>query len=261
MEAADGTDGTDEPSTDGEPPAVVDATATEDESATDDAAPADSEPAEEPTDDTQMAGMFGGGMFGGFGGGGGGGFGQNRAEQCAETAAARQDLVQAVEAAASGGDNVGVPGPDCVPDYCCDPEPPASGDPYADCVERINQFRACACMGPLERNVEGEACADQHAEYDSQDGVAAHAGFSGRICDPGGNAQNECPGWGSVDETVDGCIQMMFYELPPAEDPCEGQCYQTHGHFINMTSTGVTSVSCGFYESDDGVWAVQNFHR
>jgi hypothetical protein len=149
----------------------------------------------------------------------------------------------------------------CVPNYDCELEPPpTSGDPYQDCVDRINQFRAeCACLPPLERWTEGEDCADQMAEYDST--RSAHAGFADNICE-GGSAQNECPGWGSNEQVVDGCLQAMWSEGPPPQEPCEGQCFQDHGHFINMTNERYGAVACGFYETSDGeVWAVQNFTR
>ncbi len=151
------------------------------------------------------------------------------------------------------------PDADCVPDYDCDPEPPDTGDPYADCVARVNQFRACACLGPLDRNFEAEACMDEQAEYDSSRG--AHAGFSDRICTPSGNSQNECPGWRDTQQVIEGCIRMMYYEGPPPTEDCTGQCYQDHGHFINMTDTRVTSVACGFYDADGELWSVQNFFR
>jgi hypothetical protein len=43
-----------------------------------------------------------------------------------------------------------------------------------------------------------------------------------------------------------------------AEGP--GADFQTHGHYINMSSTKYTKVACGFYETPTGsVWAVQDF--
>src|SRR5262245_39815757 len=69
---------------------------------------------------------------------------------------------------------------------------PSTGDVHQDCVDRINQFRTeCACLPPLERWTEGEACANRMAEYDST-AESAHAGFRDEICD-GGWGQNECP--------------------------------------------------------------------
>jgi hypothetical protein len=129
-------------------------------------------------------------------------------------------------------------------------------------VDRINQFRTeCACLEPLERWTEGEDCADQMAEYDA---IAddAHAGFQDDICN-GGFGQNECPGWRSEAQIIEGCLQSMWNEGPPPTDPCNGQCFQTHGHFINMTNPDYSRVACGFYTnpSNDEVWAVQNFAR
>lgn len=128
---------------------------------------------------------------------------------------------------------------------------PSTGDPYADCVARINQFRAeCQCLPPLARWTEGESCADMQAEYDST--RSPHAGFQDRICD-GGFAQNECPGWGSVDAVIGGCLQAMWDEGP-------GEDFSAHGHYINMSSGRYDRVACGFYTAPDGsVWSVQNF--
>lgn len=149
----------------------------------------------------------------------------------------------------------------CTPAVDCEPEAlESTGDPYQDCVDRINQFRVgCWCLPPLERWVEGEACANEHAQYDSEQDEA-HAGFSDRICDNGGNAQNECPGWRSETQIIQGCLQMMYDEGPPPSEQCNGQCFQEHGHFINMTNDNYTRVACGFYTTPGGeVWSVQNF--
>lgn len=135
----------------------------------------------------------------------------------------------------------------------CQPMPvPDTGDKYADCVSRINQFRwECQCLPPLERWTEGEACADEQAEYDSTHGP--HAGFQADICSPRGSAQNECPGWGSVSQVLQGCLQMMWDEGP-------GEPFSEHGHYINMSNTNYNRVACGFYTTSGGaVWAVQNF--
>ena len=61
---------------------------------------------------------------------------------------------------------------------------------------------------------------------------------------------------------VDRCLQSMWDEGPPPMQPCEGDCFQTYGHFINMTSTRSTKVACGFFTTADGeIWSVQNFTR
>jgi hypothetical protein len=150
----------------------------------------------------------------------------------------------------------------CVENLACKLQPPPStGDLHQDCVDRINQFRTqCACLPPLARRMDGEACANQMAEYDAGKGTA-HAGANDRICQPGG-AQNECPGYSSNNQVISLCLQQMWDEGPPPTDPCEGSCFQEYGHFINMTDTSTTKVACGFFTTSAGkVWAVQNFSR
>jgi hypothetical protein len=135
----------------------------------------------------------------------------------------------------------------------CQPELlESSGDPYADCVTRINQLRwECQCLPPLQRWNAAEGCANQHSEYDST--RSPHAGFSAKVCSPGGWAQNECPGWNSTEHVINGCLQAMWAEGP-------GEPYSAHGHYINMTNPSYTMVACGFYETPGGsVWSVQNF--
>jgi hypothetical protein len=168
----------------------------------------------------------------------------------------------APEASAAQPDtNTSIGDGDCVPDYSCNPVSPNTGDPYADCVARVNQFRACVCLPPLAQWTAGQACADQDAQYDSQQGTA-HAGAQANICD-WGSAQNECPSWSRAtpESVIDGCLQMMFEEGPPPSSPCTGSCYTAHGHYINMTGTNYRyGVACGFYTTSSGaVWAVQNF--
>src|SRR3569623_1748176 len=143
----------------------------------------------------------------------------------------------------------------CTPDYGCKPTPPNTGDYYADCVTRVNQFRACVCLPPLARWTDGEACADMDAAYDPANG--AHAGFIAGICSPEGNAQDECPAWGSATQVISGCIQQMFDEGPPPTADCTGDCYEMHGHFINMTNTRYTKIACGIATVNGKVTAVQ----
>jgi hypothetical protein len=145
----------------------------------------------------------------------------------------------------------------CTPDYACMPTAPDTGDYEADCVARVNQFRACVCLPPLARWNAGEACADQDAAYDPANG--AHAGFIADLCTPEGYAQDECPGWGSEAEVVSGCLQQMFNEGPPPTEPCTGSCFQMYGHFINMTNTTYSMVACGIATVSGQVTAVQDF--
>jgi len=157
----------------------------------------------------------------------------------------------------SGGATTGNGGASgCTPDYGCKPTPPDTGDYYADCVTRVNQFRACVCLPPLARWNAGEACADMDAAYDPSH--SAHAGFIAGICSPEGNAQDECPGWGSATQVISGCIQQMFDEGPPPTADCTGDCYETHGHYINMTNTRYTKIACGIATVNGKVTAVQD---
>jgi hypothetical protein len=199
---------------------------------------------------TGGAGPVGGGPNGGKGGAGSGAGG-----------ASGGGKASGGSSGSSAGTGSGGSG-DCVENIRCtlDP-PPSTGDRYQDCVDRINQFRTqCACMPALERWTEGEACADQMAEYDSVEDEA-HAGFRDDICS-GGSAQNECPGYRSETQVVGLCLQQMWDEGPPPQDPCEGDCFQEYGHFINMTNERYTKVACGFYTTGgDEVWSVQNFSR
>lgn len=115
------------------------------------------------------------------------------------------------------------------------------------CVARINAFRATEGKAPYARWNEGEACTDQQSQKDSTDGPHANFGECGEW------AQNTCPGWGSTDQVIQGCLQMMWDEGP-------GEPFSEHGHYINMSSTQYTKVACGFFQMPNGeIWANQNF--
>ena len=168
--------------------------------------------------------------------------------------------------ATGGGGSTGTGGSDCSSGplatsiaKCVIVPPPSTGDYHQDCVDTINKIRAdCMCLPPLARWTEGEACADQMAEYDSgQD--SAHAGFNARLCTPGGSAQCECPGWSSVSSITQGtsrmesCLAMMWHEV---DNPSGEQ-----GHYQAMSSKTYTKVACGINASASNVWAVQNYSR
>jgi hypothetical protein len=128
-----------------------------------------------------------------------------------------------------------------------------SVDPYASarqtCVDRVNQLRATKGLGPIARLSSAEACADGQAKKDSQTGTA-HSAFDDCVDEVQGwtgVAQNECPGWGSVADTLSGCIDDMWAEGPGG------------GHYDNMVG-GSDFMACGFYTTAAGkVWMVQDF--
>ncbi len=125
-------------------------------------------------------------------------------------------------------------------------------DPYASyrrrCVDKINQYRASEGKPAYARWTAAESCADSEARSDSETGTP-HGAFP--RC--GESAQNECPGWGSLDQIIDGCLDMMWAEGP-------GEPFSEHGHYINMSSTHYSEVACGFHVTASGaVWAVQDF--
>ncbi len=130
----------------------------------------------------------------------------------------------------------------------------AFADARDECVAEINRYRATEGLAPLERWTEQEGCSDGQARRDSSDGP--HANFGD--CEE--RAQNTCPGWPGVEAVVGGCLQAMWNEGPPPSEPCNGACFQAHGHYINMSNPGYTRVACGFHEMSDGrIWSSQNF--
>lgn len=131
----------------------------------------------------------------------------------------------------------------------CAPSPaPNTGDFHQDCVDRINQFRwECQCLPPLQRWTEAEDCTDQQSADDQSSGTG-HANFG--AC--GESAQNTCPDWGSEEQVISGCLQMMWDEGP-------GEPFSAHGHYLNMSSTSYGKVACGRSAGSGGVWSNQNF--
>jgi hypothetical protein len=130
----------------------------------------------------------------------------------------------------------------------------ASGnDPYGDarkrCVDRTNELRATKGKGPIPRLASAEPCADGQAKSDSETGKA-HGAFNAcldQVKGWKGVAQNECPGYGSVEDTLTKCLNMMWAEGPGG------------GHYDNMMGDS-TDTACGIYTTPAGeVWLVQDF--
>jgi hypothetical protein len=131
----------------------------------------------------------------------------------------------------------------------------AGVDPYAAarqaCVDKINMFRATLNVAPLTRWTAQEACTDGEAKSDSLSGTA-HGAFG--ACKE--SAQDECPGWGSVDSIAGGTksgLDQMWAEGP-------GTDFSMHGHYINMSNAKYKMVACGYTMTAAGkIWAAQDF--
>ena len=130
----------------------------------------------------------------------------------------------------------------------------SSSDPYASaralCLQLTNEYRATVSAAALTMNASKDSCVDGQAKSDSVTGTA-HDAFG----DCKESAQNECPGWdGTPESVVTKCLAQMFAEGPGAD-------YNAHGHYINMTKTSYTQLTCGFYTtSDNKIWLIQNYY-
>jgi hypothetical protein len=125
-------------------------------------------------------------------------------------------------------------------------------DPYGDartrCVNRTNALRATKGLAPIPILTKAEPCVDGQAKADSESGKA-HSAFNACLDQVKWKAagQNECPGYGSVEDTLTKCLDMMWAEGPGG------------GHYDNMVG-GSTHTACGIYTTPAGkVWLVQDF--
>lgn len=132
-----------------------------------------------------------------------------------------------------------------------------NGDPYATlrqaCVDFTNEMRVTESKAPLALWDSASACTDQQAKNDVTTNQA-HGHFG--ACGEG--AQNTCPNWPTGGDTTSQrqtllrCLTNMWAEGP-------GEPYSEHGHYINMSNTKYSKVTCGFYYSDGKLWVNQNF--
>jgi hypothetical protein len=129
------------------------------------------------------------------------------------------------------------------------------GDPRAACVARINDFRAELGLSALERWTTGERCADATAKKAAETNDA-HPSLPPE-CEQNNRrrAENTCPGYASVKQTLELCMVQMWCEGPSAS----GEREVAHGHHQNMARDH-EQVACGFYENSQGkVWQIQHF--
>jgi hypothetical protein len=143
------------------------------------------------------------------------------------------------------------------------------------CTDEINMYRATLKLAPLARAThEQELCSDRGSQKDGIAKVAHGSAGSGNPCNtsgkqyggfPGFGAQDTCPGWpvgkytgaATIADALKGCLKSMWNEGVPAEgtDKCikdyyagNVDCFEMHGHYINMSSPTSKIVSCGFYD-------------
>jgi len=129
------------------------------------------------------------------------------------------------------------------------------GDPRAACVQRINDFRAELGLSPLARWTAGERCADATAKKAADTGKVHPSLPPECEQDDRRRAENTCPGYASIKQTLELCMVQMWCEGPSES----GEREVAHGHHQNMTRD-YTQVACGFYEDSDGkVWQIQQF--
>jgi hypothetical protein len=103
-------------------------------------------------------------------------------------------------------------------------------------------------LAPIPRLAKAESCADGQAKTDSETNKA-HSAFNACLDQVKwmGAGQNECPGYGSVEDTLKGCLDAMWAEGPGG------------GHYDNMVGKS-THTACGFYTTAAGkVWMVEDF--
>ena len=121
------------------------------------------------------------------------------------------------------------------------------------CIDYANSKRASLVIAQLTRWTAADTCSDNQAEDDMK-ADAAHSHFG--AC--GERAQNTCPGWPATADSasqaavVHGCLDAMWNEGP-------GTPYSAHGHYINMSNTSYTELTCGFHFENGSLWVNMNF--
>jgi hypothetical protein len=141
------------------------------------------------------------------------------------------------------------------------------------CVDEINMYRATLSLAPLMRGTPAqEMCSDVGAKKDGDSGVAhGSAGDCKNMGLPG--QQDTCPGWpvggrggsATLTDALKKCLAQMWAEgMPPvSRQMCIADrtgCFQTYGHYLNMSDPAPKAVACGFYQMTNGSWWMnQNF--
>ncbi len=144
------------------------------------------------------------------------------------------------------------------------------------CINEINRLRATQSLPPytLVNTPAVDTCVDEQATYDEAKNSAHDAWMNNIYPTCNGNAQDECPDWGTDPTSVVGCLDAMWAEQDNANckgcvgctafgGACPGCDYYGMmgpecGHYVNMSATYFSVTSCGF-ATGGGTWSVQNF--
>lgn len=158
------------------------------------------------------------------------------------------------------------------------------------CVDTINQYRATENLAPLNRaSAAIEACSDQGAAADGKSQVPHQSAQNGWTEFPGCSqykgwggtgklqgGQNACPNWpvggsawtggfATLGDAISNCLKQMWNEKTTflasgkTREQCQSDmsatgCFMTNGHYLNMSSTGYKTVSCGFADVGNSKW-------
>ena len=144
------------------------------------------------------------------------------------------------------------------------------------CIDEINKLRATQSLTAytLVDTTTVDTCVDDQATYDEAHSSPHDAWINGIYPSCNGNAQDECEGYGTTPTGIVKCLDSMWAEqYQPNCKGCVGctafggacpgcdfygmsgpEC----GHYVNMSASYFTEVSCGF-ATGGGTWATQNF--
>jgi len=144
----------------------------------------------------------------------------------------------------------------------------SSMDPTQLCVDTINGYRATRGLPPYARWTSDEACVSQEAQTDGTMMSAHYSFMHSHMC--GGSAEDECPNYAPNPLGSPGikqCLAQMWAEKDkPACSGCDTcdfpyqgctNCtFSDCGHFLNMKSSMLSAVACGYWS---GGWYAQDF--
>lgn len=144
----------------------------------------------------------------------------------------------------------------------------SSMDPTQLCVDTINGYRATRGLPPYARWTSDEACVSQEAQADGTMMSAHYTFIHSHMC--GGSAEDECPNYATNPLGSPGiteCLAQMWAEKDKPQcsgcdtcdfpyQGCTNCTFSDCGHFLNMKSSMLSAVACGYWS---GGWYAQDF--